>query len=194
MIKASDTRDHILRTALSTLPETGFSGLSVGRLAEATGMSKSGLFARFGGQDRLQTAIVQAAIDRFRAEVVDPARAQTGARARLEALAGHWTVWLTKTPQCPCPLLQAAFEAPGLTGAAADTARQARRDWTAWIERLARIAIAEGGLGADTDPAVFAFEFEAIGLAAQSASTIQQRPDAATLARAAFTRLFKASS
>lgn len=192
MSRSEDTRQHILDAALSALPQTGLAGLSVGRLAQEAGMSKSGLFARFGGQDKLQTAIIEAAIARFRTEVVEPARAEAGARARLEALSERWTVWLTR--EAPCPLLQAAFEAPGLTDEAAGTAHQARRDWTAWLERLARLAVQEGGLASDTDPAAFAFAFEGVGLATQSAATIQQRGDAPALARAAFSRLFKAHS
>lgn len=194
MIKSADTRLRILDAALDSLPRTGLAGLSVGKLAEAAGMSKSGLFARFGGQDKLQTAIIEAAIARFREAVIDPARRQSGARARLEALAEGWTVWLTGEPDRPCPILQAGFEAPGLTPEAAETARQARRDFTAWIERLARLAVTEGGLAPQTDPADFAFRFEGIGLAAQSAGAIQCRSDADALARNAFSDLFKAYS
>ncbi|TGY87781.1 TetR/AcrR family transcriptional regulator [Marinicauda algicola] len=189
---STDTRTRILDAALEALPETGLAGLSVGKLAAAAGMSKSGLFARFGGQDALQNAIIEAAIDRFRDQVIEPARAQKGARARLETLADRWTDWLLLTR--PCPILQAAFEAPGLTPQAAETARQSRRDFTSWVERLARIAVAEGGLAAHTDPASFAFRFEGTGLATQSAGPIQGRDDAATLARAAFSDLFKAHS
>lgn len=194
MTQAADTRTRILDAALDALPRTGLAGLSVGKLAEAAGMSKSGLFARFGGQDKLQTAIIEAAIARFRTAVIEPARRQSGAKARLEALAEGWTAWLTGDAERPCPILQAAFEAPGLTPQAAETAREARRDFTAWVERLARLAVTEGGLAPHTDPAEFAFRFEGIGLAAQSAGPIQRRPDAAALTRTAFSNLFKAYS
>ena len=114
MKKSEATKKRILRRALFLLPEEGLSGLSIGRLAEATNMSKSGLFARFGSQDALQVSIIDAAVDRFQIEVVKPARSAQGSLGKLEALASHWLTWLTEDPDVPCPLLQAAFEARSL--------------------------------------------------------------------------------
>ncbi len=190
MSKSADTRARILDAALSEAPDTGLAGLSIARLAKAAGMSKSGLFARFGDQEALQTAIVQEASARFRRAVVDPARSEAGAAARLKALAKNWTAWQTGLNGAPCPVLQAAFEAPALTPKAADAARQARRDWTAYIQQLARRAALEGGLPEGTDPAAFAFAFEGAGLAVQSYAAIQKRDDAGVLAEAGFARLF----
>ncbi|PWE16488.1 hypothetical protein DDZ18_11985 [Marinicauda salina] len=195
MSKSEDTRARILDTALAETARTGYAGLSIGHLAEAADMSKSGLFARFGGQDKLQVAIIEAASARFRADVIDPARKAHRARGRLEALAARWIGWLMDPRRGrPCPLLQAAFETPGLTAPAAETARQARRDWTAYLERLAGLAIREGDFRPDLKPARFAFAFEAAGLALHSYAAIQERDDAIELAEAEFARLFRAAS
>ena len=48
----------ILDTAAALATEEGLEPLSIGRLAEATGMSKSGLFAHFGSKEELQLATV----------------------------------------------------------------------------------------------------------------------------------------
>lgn len=192
MKKSEATRKRILRKALYLLPEEGLGGLSIGRLAEETNMSKSGLFARFGSQDALQVAIIDAAVDRFQADVVRPARAASGSLAKLEALAQNWVEWLTDDPDMPCPLIQAAFEAPGLTKDAAEKARTTRKGWIEYIERLTSLAIQEGSLRSNTDPGRFANFFDGIGLAAQSAATHARRENARSIAERAFADLFVA--
>jgi AcrR family transcriptional regulator len=46
--KGERTRHAILDVAAALATEEGLEPLSIGKLAEATGMSKSGLFAHFG--------------------------------------------------------------------------------------------------------------------------------------------------
>ncbi|AZU03912.1 TetR family transcriptional regulator [Glycocaulis alkaliphilus] len=183
------TRTRIVETALDEMSKGGLATLSIGHLAKACSMSKSGLFAHFGGQEALQVCVIEAAIEQFRQQVVEPARQQSGTLARIEALGTNWTGWLLRDPSRPCPILQAAFEAPALTPKAAELARQARRGWTDWVERLAKLAIHEGGFAATTDAKRFAFQFEAIGVGCQSWSVVQGRDEAGRLARASFTAL-----
>jgi len=54
----------------------GLSGLSIGRLAEETGLSKSGLFAHFGSKEALEVAVVEEAARQFVAFVMAPALRQ----------------------------------------------------------------------------------------------------------------------
>ena len=56
--KGQRTRNSILETAAALATEEGLEPLSIGRLAEATDMSKSGLFAHFGSKEELQLATV----------------------------------------------------------------------------------------------------------------------------------------
>ena len=73
------SRNAILREAGQLATVEGITGLSISRLAEAVGMSKSGLFAHFGSKQELQIATIQAARDVFIAQVIDPALvARTG--------------------------------------------------------------------------------------------------------------------
>lgn len=183
------TRVRIVETALEEVSRGGLATLSIGQLATACSMSKSGLFAHFGGQEALQAAIIEAAIEQFRQQVVEPARQQSGTLARIEALGTNWAGWLLREPLRPCPILQSAFEAPALTPKAAEIARQARLGWTGWVERLAKLAIHEGGFKADTDARRFAFQFEAIGVGCQSWAVIQGREDARRLTRESFAGL-----
>jgi AcrR family transcriptional regulator len=56
MHKGQQTRAAILDAALTLASHMGLEGLSIGALAEVTGMSKSGVFAHFGSRDELQIA------------------------------------------------------------------------------------------------------------------------------------------
>ena len=60
------TRSAILRAAASLATVDGLEGLSIGHLAAAIGMSKSGLYAHFGSKQELQLATVQEAGRIFR--------------------------------------------------------------------------------------------------------------------------------
>ena len=60
------TRRAILDAAARMATVEGLDGLSIGRLAQDTGMSKSGLFAHFGSKEELQLATIAAAEDVFR--------------------------------------------------------------------------------------------------------------------------------
>ena len=55
------TRGAILRAAASLATVDGLEGLSIGNLAAAIGMSKSGLYAHFGSKQELQLATVEEA-------------------------------------------------------------------------------------------------------------------------------------
>ena len=71
--KGQQTRATILDAALTLASHMGLEGLSIGALAEVTGMSKSGVFAHFGSRDELQIAVVREYHHKFEEEVFYPA-------------------------------------------------------------------------------------------------------------------------
>jgi AcrR family transcriptional regulator len=79
------SRAAILRAAARLATVDGLDGLSLGRLADAVGMSKSGLFAHFGSKEELQLATVEAASATFDEMVIDPAAEAHAGVARLRA-------------------------------------------------------------------------------------------------------------
>jgi AcrR family transcriptional regulator len=87
--KGERTRHAILTRAAELATQEGLEPLSIGRLAEATEMSKSGLFAHFGSKEELQLATVDHAASLFREEVIAPARAAPKGVARVWALCDH---------------------------------------------------------------------------------------------------------
>ena len=58
MSKGQETKDRILGQALDLASTVGIEGLSIGELAKATQMSKSGLFAHFESKEDLQLEVL----------------------------------------------------------------------------------------------------------------------------------------
>ena len=81
------SRARIVEQAAKLATIDGLEGLSIGRLAEATGLPKSSVHALFGSKEQLQLATISAARDSFITEVVGPALSSTEpGRERLLAL------------------------------------------------------------------------------------------------------------
>src|SRR5436305_7818678 len=82
------SRSAILGEAARLVTIDGLSGLSLAHLAEAVGMSKSGLFAHFGSKEELELATVDSAPAVFTREVLEPAANAPNALERLRRLYG----------------------------------------------------------------------------------------------------------
>ena len=88
--KGQQTRATILEAALNLASQMGIEGLSIGALAEVTGMSKSGVFAHFGSREELQISVIREYHERFEEEVFRPAIRQPRGLPRLRALFDNW--------------------------------------------------------------------------------------------------------
>src|SRR5260370_42280649 len=82
------TRRAILREAASLATVDGLEGLSIGNLAGALDMSKSGVYAHFGSKQDLQLATVDEAERIFQTEGIEPAAAAPAGPAQLGAPCG----------------------------------------------------------------------------------------------------------
>ena len=74
--KGAATRDAIIEKAYEIARFAGIEGLSIGPLAQAVGMSKSGVFAHFGSREDLQLAVLESAGQRFGEFVLGAALSQ----------------------------------------------------------------------------------------------------------------------
>jgi AcrR family transcriptional regulator len=79
------SRQAILKAAAELATTEGLDGLSIGRLAEHVGMSKSGLFAHFKSKEELQIAAIDAANEIFHREVWGPGMNSKPGVARIVA-------------------------------------------------------------------------------------------------------------
>ena len=156
------SRAAILYAATRLATVEGLDGLSIGRLAEHTGMSKSGLYAHFGSKEELQLATIDAASEIFVREVIEPAKAAAGA-ARLDALSDAFLSYLArKVFPGGCFFAAAQAELDTHPGPVREKLRESSGRWLAYVERQVRGAQEMGELRADEDPAQLAFEIDAM--------------------------------
>jgi AcrR family transcriptional regulator len=192
--KGAQTREAILTHALGLATRIGFEGLTIGRLAEDLGMSKSGLFAHFRSKEGLQLEILKMAGARMVDSVVRPALAAPRGEPRVRALFERWLAW-EQSPSLPggCPFMAASFELDDRPGPVRDFVVQNLRDWMDTMAGAARIAVQEGHFRADLDCEQFAHDCQGIGLAFVHASRLMRDPRARERAQSAFESLVRAS-
>lgn len=172
--KGQRTRAAILDEAARLATVIGLEGLTIGRVAAAIGMSKSGLYAHFGAKRELQLATIQSARETFIAEVLRPALAEPKGIARLlgacEAFLSH-----VERGVFPggCFFAAAAAEFGTQPGPVRDAVAAQQREWLALLERLAREAQELGELEPGVDPTQLAFELNAVLVAANTSFILQ---------------------
>jgi AcrR family transcriptional regulator len=193
--KGEQTREAILTKALGLATRIGFEGLTIGRLADDLGMSKSGLFAHFRSKEALQLEILRMAGARMVETVVKPALVVKRGEPRVRALFDGWLAW-EQSPSLPggCPFMAASFELDDRPGPVRDFVVQNLRDWLDTLAGAARIAVQEGHFRADLDCEQFAHECQGIGLAFVHASRLMRDPKARARAQTAFESLLDASA
>jgi AcrR family transcriptional regulator len=188
--EAADTRTAIVERALQVGSVEGLEGLTIGRLADDVGMSKSGLIRHFGSKEGLQMAALEAAVVLFRREIWEPATDAEPGIVRLRALCEAWVVYLQRD-LLPggCFMTAAASEFDGRGGPVRDATREAWASWLRLLEREARTAIEAGDLPAGSDPEQIAFELNGIGMALNNALQLHDDPAGVRHARRAFERV-----
>jgi AcrR family transcriptional regulator len=163
--KGERTRAAILDAALRIVSKAGLDGLTIGTLADATGMSKSGLFAHFGSREELLLAVLAHGQAEFTEVVFQPAMTKPRGLPRLKAMFTNWLDW-TESAELPggCPMIGGASEFDDKPGPVRDMLAGGQRTWIETLKRTVRQAIEEGQLGPDTDPEQIAFEMFGIAL------------------------------
>ncbi|HZH44182.1 MAG TPA: TetR/AcrR family transcriptional regulator [Lysobacter sp.] len=162
--KGASTRETIIGRAYEIASSAGLEGLSIGPLAEAVGMSKSGVFAHFGSREDLQLAVLEEAGERFVAAVLRPALAAPRGLPRLRAIATAWFDWVRRN-EGGCLILSAASEYDDRPGPLRDRVIALETRWRTELGRAVRMAIDSGELAAHADPEQVAFEINALALA-----------------------------
>jgi len=191
MTKGDETRQAILSRAFELANVIGVSGLTIGRLAEATGLSKSGLFAHFGSKEALEVAVVEEASRQFVQEVMVPALAKPRGEPRVKALYDHWLHWGERPGGCF--FVGASAELDDRPGPPRDALVRACKDWIDAIATAAQIAVTEGHFRSDLEARQFAFELYGIMLAAHTFSRFLHDRGARGRTQEAFDRLLAAS-
>ena len=161
--KGERTRQSILDRAVDLASIEGLEGLTIGRLAEELGMSKSGLFAHFGSKEDLQLATVEAAARRYIDEIFLPILHEPRGYPRLLAICRSWLSYVRRGVfPGGCFFAAASFEFDGRPGTVRDLIRKLMDDWIGALERAIRMAQDEGHMERSVDAGQLAFELNAL--------------------------------
>lgn len=190
MAKGEETRSAVLGKALALATRVGLEGVTIGRLADEVGMSKSGLFAHFASKENLAVAILDDAAERFVAFVVAPAFKKARGEPRLRALIDNWLAW-SKADFMPggCIFVAAGVELDDKPGPARDRFVSAQRDWLSTLSGAAKIAVEEKHFRADLDTEQLAHEVYSIAYGYHFLRRLGDPEGAEQRARTAFERI-----
>lgn len=162
LVKGQQTKAAIVDAALHMASRVGLEGLSIGALAEAMGMSKSGVFAHFGSRDELQISVVREYYARFEQEVFQPAMTEPRGLLRLRSLFAHWMRFTSAELDSGCIFISGAVEFDDRPGPVRDALMAAVSAWMDAMARAVAQARQEGHLAADADEQQISFEIHGL--------------------------------
>ena len=181
------SRETILNAAARLATVEGLEGMSIGRLAEYIGMSKSGLYAHFGSKEELQLATVATAVQIIQDEVIGPTESIEDPIARLEGLADNFLGHLEHDVfPGGCFFVSAIAEFDTRPGPVLDAVTEWIEGWIGSFAELVRAAQEQGAIDRDQDPDQLAWELDAFMLMGNMAWVTNKDPLALQRARTAF--------
>ena len=189
LIKGQQTKAVIIDAALGLASQIGLEGLSIGALAEVTGMSKSGVFAHFGSREELQISVIREYHDRFEAGVFYSAMQKPRGVSRLQAMFDNWMVQTSAEIDSGCIYISGAVEFDDRTGPVRDALVLSVSTWQTALRRAVELAQEEGHLSRQTDAHQIAFEIHGLILALHYEARFLRNPMATDRARQGFSHI-----
>src|SRR3954452_20355005 len=183
------SRAEAVDAAVDLASVENLEGITIGRLADRLGMSKSGLIGRFGDKEAMQRAVLASAIERFTDAVWRPARRADPGLPRLEAIIDAWIGHL-RDGVFPggCFVTTASVEYDARPGPLRDDVADAVNRWLGVLEAEARRAREAGDLPAARDPRDIAFELHSLASGGSVAGRLTGDDAALARVRAAMRR------
>ena len=184
------SREAILREATRLATVDGLGGLSLAHLADAVGMSKSGLFAHFGSKEELQLATVDAASAIFERLVIEAAAEAAPGVPRLRAYIERFLDHVEQGVfPGGCFFISAMSELDTHPGPLRDAATAFTRRWLELLAAEVVAGQAAGELDPAADPAQVVFELNAFMVAGNIQFVAGGDPAALESVRRAASRL-----
>ena len=189
--KGQQTKAAIVDTALSVATQVGLEGLSIGALAEATQMSKSGVFAHFGSREELQISVIREYHRRFEQEVFYPAMNEARGLPRLRAMFANWMQRTSIEIDSGCLYISGAVEFDDREGPVRDALVTSVMTWHGALRRAIQTARELGHLRADVEDDQMLFEIHGLILALHYEARFLKHPGAIARANAGFDRILR---
>jgi AcrR family transcriptional regulator len=185
------SRRAILEVAVHLASAEGLEGITIGRLAAETRMSKSGLFAHFGSKEELQLATIEAARSIFIKNVIVPALKEEQGLPRLRKLCELWLDYANrKIFRGGCFFAAASAEFDSRPGPVRDRIAEIMKEWLGGLLRTVVEAQEANQLDNKIDAKQLVFEINALEMGANWAFQLHSDKQAFGRARLAiFERL-----
>ena len=141
----------------------GLEGLSIGRLAEVVGMSKSGVASHFASKEALQLAAIERAADGYDERVLAPPRSVAPGLPRLRRMMEAWIDHVESVPfRGGCFFAATGNEFAARPGPLRERIARYTRSWIEALEAEATLALRLGELHSEVDPRLLAFRLHAL--------------------------------
>ena len=190
MGKGDDTRQAVIDHAVEIAGRLGVAGLTIGTLASATDMSKSGLYAHFRSKEALQLAVLASAREHFVDQVIRPALAAPRGEQRVRTLFERWLA-TSSSGADGCLFVSAATEFDDQPGAVRDQLVRDHWDLAESLAQVYRSGAKDGAFRDDLAPEQFAHDLHGLMLAHFHAFRLLHDPAAEPHTRYAFERLLQ---
>jgi AcrR family transcriptional regulator len=163
-LRGLQTRQAILLHAARVGSAEGLEAVSLQRLADDLGISKSGLFAHFGSKEELHLATIEAAAKIFTDEVIRPALQAPRGVGRVWALCNSWLSYVERgvfPGGCFFWAVAEEFDSRR-PGPVRDLVLQKKDYWSYSLQRAVREAQEAGEIDAGVDPEQLSWELDSL--------------------------------
>lgn len=191
LLKGAQTRAAVVDAALMLASNCGLEGLSIGALAQAAGMSKSGVFAHFGSREELQISVIREYHARFREEIFLPSLKQPRGLPRLVAMFDGWIRRIAVEVDSGCLYISGATDFDDRPGAVRDALVSMVRTWQDALRRAIVQAVEQGHLSPDVDSKQLLFEIHGLVLSLHHDARFLRDPSAFERALCGFERVIR---
>ena len=158
MQKGEKTKNRVLDDALNMVSQSGLELLTIGKLADSTGMSKSGLFAHFKSKEKLQLEVLRHAAEVYTDAVLKPSLKKPRGISRIRAIRDNWIKWADTELPGGCVFIAASIEYDDRPGPVRDYLHDIQSKWIQSLSLVARHAVMAGDFEKSADCDQFAYE------------------------------------
>jgi AcrR family transcriptional regulator len=191
MQKGRQTKLAIVDAALCLATEIGLEGLSIGVLAEATHMSKSGVFSHFGSREELQISVIHEYFSRFEQEIFFPALQCPKGLPRVKALFSNWMTRVAVEIHSGCIFISGAVEFDDRPGPVRDALANSVQTWLSALDKAVAQSKECGHLDVQADAQQMAFEIHGLILALHYEARFLKTPGSIARANKGFQNILE---
>jgi AcrR family transcriptional regulator len=134
--KGEATRARIVQEAARQAGLRGLTNVSLSDVADAIGLSKSGLFKHFESKEAMQVAVIERVMEQFSDHTWRPAETLPTAQERLKTVFELWLDWEEKVwPDSGCPIMAFSLELDDQPGPLRDLLLKRLSQWRKTLVR-----------------------------------------------------------